>query len=178
MAVKCDVKDQDELTELALRAGQGDKTAMDELLPIVMSEAKWNATRHLWPGNYEDVEDLTQDIMYAFLKGLPSFTGKAKFNTWFHRLAHNIAVQNYRKTIAKCRVKSVDTEQPISYSPNLDDSPDYRQFIKLCTTNQRMVLLLILQGYEFNEVANELGIDYEAARSLYRRGIKRLQKGV
>ncbi len=164
----------DKLTELALNAGNGDESAMEELLPIVMSKAKAIAIKQLWHHSLEEIEDLSQDILYRFLKSLSSFKGKAKFNSWFDRLALNTCVSNYRKTITKWR-QPVFIEQQEGYIPDYDIDLDCYELIKLCTLKQELVIRLVMQGNNYSEIASQLDIEYEAARSYYRRGIKRIQ---
>ncbi len=164
----------DKLTELALNAGNGDESAMEELLPIVMSKARAIAVKQLWHHSLEDVEDLAQDILYRFLKSLSSFKGKAKFNTWFDRLALNTSVTNYRKTIAKQR-QPVFIERQEYYEPEYGIDLDCQELIKLCTKQQQPIVMLLSQGYSLSQVVKETGYHYEAVRSLYRNSIKTIQ---
>lgn len=174
MAVIQDIMIEDKLTQLALKAGSGDESAMNELLPIVMSKAKAIAVKQLWHHTVEDVEDLAQDILYRFLKSLSSFKGKAKFNSWFSRLALNTCVSNHRKTIAKRR-QSVVIDKPIYSIPKYDDTIYCQHLIGLCTEQQQPIMKLMLEGYDYQQIADKQDIHYEAVRSLYRGGINTIQ---
>ena len=45
----------------------------------------------------DDVDDLLQDVFVQAWRSLPAFRGDAKFGTWLHRVAVNMAVRRARR---------------------------------------------------------------------------------
>jgi RNA polymerase sigma factor (sigma-70 family) len=83
--------------ELARRIGEGDATALDEL---VARHQEWIyniALRMVYLP--EDAEDATQDVMLKLLTKLSTFEGKSRFRTWLYRVVVN-HVLNMKRTRA------------------------------------------------------------------------------
>ena len=48
-------------------------------------------------GSQEASEDLVQNLFYRILKYRNNYNGTGKFTTWMYRIAHNIAIDHYKK---------------------------------------------------------------------------------
>lgn len=161
----------DKLTQLALRA-RDNAEAMEELIPIVMIKAKGIAKGQLWNATWEDKEDLSQDILYRFLKSLSDFTGKSSFNMWLSKLGKNTQYDNYRKTACVKRTPA-PREQADSY---IDESFICEELIDLACKDQREAIMYFYEGYTWYEAAEETGLEYECLRSRFKRGIKAIRE--
>ncbi|MEL6483583.1 MAG: sigma-70 family RNA polymerase sigma factor [Bacteroidota bacterium] len=83
-------------TDLVLRAKDGNKTALEELLlrhqPFIYNVA-WKMVR-----NPEDAKDLAQEAMLVIVTKLGSFKGNSKFSTWCYRIVVNHFLMAKRKS--------------------------------------------------------------------------------
>ena len=86
-----------DLTDLATRAADGDRDALEVLC---------RETQHLvyrlslrFYSRRPDAEDVTQDIMVKVITNLGSFEGRAKFTTWVYTIASRHLLASKRKLV-------------------------------------------------------------------------------
>jgi RNA polymerase sigma-70 factor, ECF subfamily len=58
--------------------------------------------------NFEDAEDLLQEIFIKVYTNLNGFDTNLKFSSWIYRIAHNEVISNFRKL--KIRPKKINSE--------------------------------------------------------------------
>ncbi|HYB95431.1 MAG TPA: RNA polymerase sigma factor [Vicinamibacterales bacterium] len=75
------------LEELARRAVEGDRDALDGVVRELQRDVYGLALRMLW--NREDAEDATQEILVRVVTRLAQFDGRSKLRTWVYRIAVN-----------------------------------------------------------------------------------------
>ena len=74
-----------DLDALALRAADGDKDALDELLAEIQPRVRRICGRMLlYP---QDAEEACQDALMLVATRIDTFAGRAKFTTWLHAVA-------------------------------------------------------------------------------------------
>jgi RNA polymerase sigma-70 factor (ECF subfamily) len=61
-------------------------------------------------GNWQESEDLTQDVFLKAFKNIASFNPRLKFSSWLYRIAHNESVNYIKK---KYRYKEVEFSDEI-----------------------------------------------------------------
>jgi RNA polymerase sigma factor (sigma-70 family) len=165
----------DNLTDLALRAGQGDELALNELLPKITIIAKGIAAKEMWYSTYEDREDMVQEILYKCWQSLSTFQYRTEFVYWFNKLARNIIITHYRKMSRVKRVPvfiSKDTEEFI----DPDISLMCEEYLTLCPENNQQAMMLYAHSYTWDEASEKIGLDKANLRSRHRRGIEIIQK--
>lgn len=59
-------------------------------------------------GNWDEAEDLTQDVFLKAYKNIYSFNPKLKFSSWIYRIAHNESVNFIKKHYRYKRVEFKD----------------------------------------------------------------------
>lgn len=91
----------DDDTELALRAGKGDRTAFASLLSRHYDQIYRLAFRIL--GNRAEAEDLAQETCLALPRKIAGFRGEARFSTWLYRVTLNAARDQLRRKAAQTR---------------------------------------------------------------------------
>ena len=64
--------DDDYVTDLALKAGRGDRSALNDFIALTQDDV-WRLLAHLAGREYAD--DLTQETYLRVLKSLPRFAG-------------------------------------------------------------------------------------------------------
>ena len=85
----------DERTEdLAKRAAQGDREALNALLRVIEPDVLRHCSRFL-PCR-QDAEEACQDALMLVATRIDTFQGRAKFTTWLHAVASNSARSTYR----------------------------------------------------------------------------------
>src|SRR5947209_6742938 len=75
------------LEEVARRAVQGDRDALDRLMRELQGDIYGLALRMLL--NREDAEDATQEILVRIVTRLSQFDFRSKLKTWAYRVAVN-----------------------------------------------------------------------------------------
>jgi len=81
--------------ELAKKTQQGEIKCFGLLVERYQKKIKRYAKRFLF--NYEDAEDLTQEIFLKTYENIQSFDAKRKFSTWLYRIAHNHFINAIKK---------------------------------------------------------------------------------
>lgn len=85
----------DEIDELARRAQDGDRNAMEELLGAIRPRAL-NVCRGVLPYT-PDAEDACQEALIAIATKIGSWRRAGRFTTWMHVVAVNAARTTYRR---------------------------------------------------------------------------------
>lgn len=83
----------DEITDLALAAGAGDRDAFTELIRRTQADI-WRFCAHLYgPG---DADDLTQEVYVRAFGALPRFRGDASARSWLLTIARRTCADQVR----------------------------------------------------------------------------------
>lgn len=111
-----------------------------------------------------DREDLLQDIAFALWQALPGFRGECAERTFVYRVAHNRAVQFLarRRRADSAWDETAETADP---HPTLETALARRQQVEQLADAvrrlpfaYRQVVVLMLEGLEYAEIAEVLGI--------------------
>ena len=90
-----DATTPDEIDDLARRAQQGDRDALEALLTAVRPRCL-NVCRGVLPYT-PDAEDACQEALINLSQKLGSWGGRGRFTTWMHVVAVNSARSTYRR---------------------------------------------------------------------------------
>ena len=116
---------------------------------------------HLYVSRKEEIEDLYQEIVYQLWKSFPKFRNESKISTWIYRVALNTAITNLSK---KKAVYSSITQEELKISDQHSSSVQYEtnetvaKALNLLTNNEKSLILLHVEGYNNNEIAEIIGI--------------------
>lgn len=110
-----------------------------------------------------DRDDLLQEISVALWQALPRFRGECSERTFLFRIAHNRCIAHLVKRRA---VVPFDEEMDFADpSPNAESALSQQQederllrAIRQLPINYRQVIVLTLEGLEYREIAQVLGI--------------------
>ncbi|MEL4505974.1 sigma-70 family RNA polymerase sigma factor [Luteococcus sp. H138] len=86
------------MTELALRAGTGDRPALGEFIRLTQGDV-WRFIAHL--AGTEAADDLTQDTYLRAMDSLPSFEGRSPARAWLLTIARRVVADAVRRDIAR-----------------------------------------------------------------------------
>jgi len=85
----------DEIDDLARRARDGDREALEQLLGAIRPRAV-NVCRGVLPF-LPDAEDACQEALLNIATKIGSWNGRGRFTTWMHVVALNAARSSYRR---------------------------------------------------------------------------------
>lgn len=105
---------------------------------------------------YPDHQDLYQEISIQLWRSLPNFKGESKITTWIYRIALNTAITyKSRKQKLDYRVEQKVTLDHDDKSEQLDEL--YRAINQL-KSSYKSLIILQLEGYDYEEMSQVLGI--------------------
>lgn len=171
------IADPDE--ELVRRVGQGDPAAIQAMVARKLPRMLALAQRML--GDATEAEDVAQDAMLRAWKQAPRWTpGKAKFDTWLHRVALNLCYDRLR------RRREILTDAPPE-RPDDGPAPDrglmaadvgvrVQAALDRLPDRQREAIVLCHYQEQSNiEAAALMSVSVEALESLLSRGRRALK---
>lgn len=164
------------------RAIAGDRQAADALVRELLPRVR-NLVRYLVRGDSE-VDDMAQMGLIAVLRGLSTFRGEGSLRSWSDRIVVR-ATLAYVKRRRACEAELRDHSAElriVDEAPRPDAYLERRRMADALDTlpeDQRAVVVLHhLVGYSMPEVADELGIPFETARSRHRLGMAKLRDAI
>lgn len=163
--------------ELIERIKGGDANCLDVLVKNYLPKVH-NRINSLVPQS--DVDDVTQDVFICLMDSIFTFEGRSTFSTWFHRITMN-KVADYHRKMARQRENFDEDEFSYIFSPweEMDDELIIEQIFESIPRKYKEILLLRhSEDLSFSEIAERLGLSYEAARSRYRRALILVRKKV
>lgn len=131
--------------------------------------------------NEEDILDVEQDILLNIWKSRNSFKGDSSFLTWARHIADNRIADFYRK-----RYRRYEKELTTGYvwlekkkREGLVEDIIPRIYVNQLLERETPIARYILKhredGDSFIEIADALGMTYEATRSQWRRAKERIK---
>lgn len=154
---------------LAQKARNGDRAAFEVLctryLPTV-----YNRLRALVPADV--VEDITQEVLIAAMRGIRRFGGHSTFRTWLSAITRHKVADFYRQRSRRPQTTALDDELQQSNGQAWEEHAAVRVALsRLPEHYQEIILLRFSDGLAFQDIADTLGISLEATKSRYRRAI-------
>lgn len=167
------------VTELALKAGRGDHTALTEFIRRTHDDV-WRLLAHL--GGRDIADDLTQETYLRVMSALPRFAARSSARTWLLSLARRVWVDNVRHDMARPRKSAVEYEDAAATTPSQGSDPgawsewiDARALIDALDPARREALILTqVLGYTYEEAAKIAGVRVGTIRSRVARARKDL----
>ena len=171
------IADPDE--DLVRRVGQGDPAAIQAMVARKLPRMLALARRML--GDPMEAEDVAQDALLRAWKQAPRWTpGKARFDTWLHRVALNLCYDRLR------RRREIATDSPPD-RPDESPAPDRgllaadvgvrvdAALARLPERQREAIVLCHYQELTNIEAAALMEISVEALESLLSRGRRALR---
>jgi RNA polymerase sigma factor (sigma-70 family) len=155
---------------LAKMAQAGDRAAFETLCDRYLS-CVYNRLRALLPPHA--VEDVTQEVFVAILRGIERYRGQALFRTWVASITRHKAADYYRKRNRQPETVAFDG---VMADPAEPDTWKEHALMRIALRRlpahyQEILLLRFAEGMPFAQIAGALGISLEASKSRYRRAI-------
>lgn len=175
-----EIVDPDE--DLVRRVGQGDPAASQALVALKLPRIHALAQRML--GDATEAEDVAQETLLRAWRQAPKWApGRARFDTWLHRVALNLCYDRLR------RRREIPTEAPPD-RPDDGPGPDrgllaaetgarVAQALRQLPDRQREAIVLChYQELSNIEAAALMEISVEALESLLSRGRRALRQAL
>lgn len=152
------------VTDLALRAGRGDRAALTEFIKATQNDV-WRLLAHL--GGADIADDLTQETYLRVIGALPRFAARSSARTWLLSLARRVWVDNIRHDMARPRkaaaeIESMDAPAESTWS----EWVDMHILIDQLPAERREALILTqVLGYSYEEAAKIADVRIGTIRS-------------
>lgn len=112
----------------------------------------------------EERKDLFQEVVYQVWRSYPTYRGEASLKTWMYRVALNTAITRFRQQAA--RPEHVELQEDMSTGPRGGKTATEDQgrtellycAIRSLNRVDRAVVTLYLEGFEYREIAETLGL--------------------
>jgi RNA polymerase sigma-70 factor (ECF subfamily) len=165
-----------------VRAQRGDVDAF-ELIYNEHSGRVYALCMRLMAGDQTSATELMQDVFIRAWKNLGKFRGESAFSSWLHRLSVNAMLENARGDKRRtARVLPMeDTSQLGAFA--VGDSPDLRMDLesaiaRLPTGARTAFVLHDIEGYQHQEIAEQLGVAVGTVKAQLHRARKLLIKAL
>ena len=162
-------------------ASRGDRDAFNEL--VRRHQAAIVALVRGLVGPSPDVGDLAQDVFVRAWRSLKTFRGDSSFRTWLHRVAINVVRSSQARrsrTARLVRPASEDDPEPASVAESVERTLTRRDAIERALASlpddlREAVILRDVQGLEYKEMADMLGVPIGTVESRIFRARQRLR---
>jgi RNA polymerase sigma factor (sigma-70 family) len=168
--------------QLILKCKNGDKIAFGKLIGSYKNQLFTYLFRFC--GNKELAEDLLQDTLTKTWKAIPRYEEKNKFSSWLFSIAHNIALDSYRKRKVREIVSTFDelpdTSQFVNQQTEIE-AEELKQIImkslnQLSEKQKNVFLLRQHSGMSFKEIAKVTNQPLNTVLSHMNYATKKLRK--
>jgi len=138
--------------------------------------------------DYEDAEDMVQEVFIKVYQNLNAFDPKLKFSSWIYRITHNQVISNYRKLKARPQNVMYDMENDIleNMASDLDIAKEAdKNLLKEKVNNiinkmdlkyRQVMVLKYLEEKNYNEISDILKKPKGTVSTLINRAKKQFQK--
>ena len=129
-----------------------------------------------------EAEDIMQESFLAAFTKLDSFRGEVTFGSWLKRIVINHSLTALKKNK---RLEMVSLEQVTERGTDDEEAPDYSAFnaseiltqVSKLKNNYKVALTLhLIEGYDYEEIAQILDISYENSRTTVSRAKNKLRQ--
>jgi RNA polymerase sigma-70 factor (ECF subfamily) len=175
---------------LVRKASQGDLSAFEQLV-LLYQDRVYSHCVNL-TGNYDDGQDLAQEVFVKAFKGIASFRGQADFGTWLHRIAVNTWINSSRsRQVITFSIDETFATQTGELSRELlseQDTPlealEKKEFsglvrkalLSLAPEFRTALVLRELEGYSYQEISELTGSSLGTVKSRINRARRDLKK--
>jgi RNA polymerase sigma-70 factor (ECF subfamily) len=155
---------------LAKMTQDGNRAAFETLCDRHLSSV-YNRLRALLPA--EAVEDVTQEVFVAVLRGIRDYRGNSLFRTWLAAIIRHKVADFYRQRSRQPEVVPLagDGDDPVAPDTWEERALVQAALQRLPAHYQEVLLLRFAEGKPFDQIAGVLGISLEATKSRYRRAV-------
>ena len=145
---------------------------LEESIPSLRRYA-WSLLR-----NAADADDLVQDCLVRALDRMETLRSEGDLRPWLFTIMHNVFANRWRRMTKSARFLSDRGEADVAVAPSQEDKVQFQDVLRGLDTlpeEQREVLLLVaVEGFQYDEVAKMLDVPIGTVMSRLSRGRDRL----
>lgn len=176
--------------KLISRVQSGDEIAFKELVEVHQSRVFHTALGLLH--NYQDAEDITQEVFVKVYESISRFKGKSKFSTWIYRITINISLNFLRARKRKKRFafllsfddgndksakQPADTLHPgIAFENQERDTILFKAIDRLPENQKTAFMLHNTEDLSYEEISEVMRNTISSVESLIHRAKKNLRE--
>lgn len=165
--------------QLILLCKKGDKTAQFTIYKEYY-KAMFNTAYRIMNDRFE-AEDIMQESFLAAFTKLDSFVGEVTFGAWLKKIVINKSITALKKknkieliSLEKVTVKEAEDEiQDYSF---LTASEIINKVSQLKNNYKIAITLNLIEGYDYEEIAQIMDISYENSRTMVSRAKQKLRE--
>lgn len=170
----------DQLTRLALSAGDGDRRALESFIASSQVDV-WRLCAHLV--DRESADDLTQEVYVRAVPALTRFRGESSARTWLLTIARRTCADWLRRLVRTRRLHerlvAVSHDQHSELDPASIFSGDLDALVDRLPINRRGAFVLTqMIGLSYAEAAEVCGVAVGTIRSRVARAREDLLAGL
>ena len=163
--------------DLLDRCHDGDKKAQFEIYRLYY-KSMYNSSLRI-VGIPEEAEDIMQESFLTAFRKLKTYSGDVSFGAWLKKIVINRSLDVLRKR--KVIFEELHAELPVVSEPEPEvDSitmEEVKSAIDMLSDGYRTILsLILLEGYDHEEVSEILGIKNVTSRTQFSRARQRLKE--
>ena len=168
--------------QLILRSKQGDASAFSALIKDYRKQLFTYLLKLC--NNRTTAEDLFQDTLIRVWSGLPNYNEQNKFSSWLFSIAHNTAMDSYRRKKVRSRV--IHTDELPESAGKTDPQQEVEQketkellldAVNTLSDKQKQVFLLRQHGeLSFKEIAELTDQPLNTVLSHMHYSVKKIRK--
>lgn len=127
----------------------------------------------------DEAEDIMQEAFLTAFRKIDTYKGEVSFGVWLKRIIVNRSLDYLRKR--RVEFEEITSEHPI-YEEDIDNQPEYtveevKTAISQMSDGYRTILsLILLEGYDHEEVSEILGISNVTSRTQLSRAKQHLRE--
>ena len=159
------------------RCQDGDQAAQFEIYRLYY-KSMYNSSLRI-VGVPEEAEDIMQESFLTAFRKLKSYSGEVSFGSWLKRIVINRSLDILRKR--KVIFEELHAELPVVSDPEPEPDPisveEVKSAIALLSDGYRTILsLILLEGYDHEEVSEIMGIKNVTSRTQFSRARQKLKE--
>jgi len=164
---------------LVRRAQAGDRQAFGELVRIYQNQILYLV--YDFVGNYDQAQDIAQDIFMKAYDAIESFQRRSSFETWLKRIAINAskdALRKKKRTPVKMTLKK-DIADAQDHNRSNETIDIFDKALMNLSANQKTALVLrYYHGEKINDIAEIMNINENTVRIHLHRAIEKIRQSI
>lgn len=182
------VLDVDAESQLVERCLNGDESAWEDLVRTYTRRVYSICYR--FTGRESEAQDLTQEVFLKVFRNVRSFrAGEGSFGVWLARLTRNLLIDHYRRTKQERATASIEDQLPMleeraaiegrteAVLAGREASEALQKALaRLSPELRETVILRDIEGMEYREIAQVLGVPEGTVKSRLNRGRSELAR--
>lgn len=184
------VLDVDAESQLVARCLDGDESAWEDLVRTYTRRVYSICYR--FTGRESEAQDLTQEVFLKVFRNVRSFrSGEGSFGVWLARLTRNLLIDHYRRSKNDRVTASIEEQLPMleeraaiegrteaALAGREASEALQKALAKLTPDLRETVILRDIEGLEYREIAQVLGVPEGTVKSRLNRGRSELARAL